>query len=186
VVRLFVEVDLQVHPEPPASIVVDLDAPDDPLHGCQEDRFSHGYYGHDGHLPLYVLAGDFPSCAQRRASHMDAAAGCVDAVQRIVKELNAARPEVPIPVRGEAGACREALMASGEARDVEFPFTLACNARLERWPAPFPAEAAAVSPPPARPLGGLRRATTRPWRAGHGHAGWWASECPRRPVPPWF
>ncbi len=30
---------------PPEEIVLDLDATDDPLHGSQEGRFFHGYYG---------------------------------------------------------------------------------------------------------------------------------------------
>jgi len=142
--RFFVEVYLQAHPEPPASIVLDLDATDDPLHGRQEERFFHGYYGHYCYLPLYIFAGDFPLCAQLRASNMDAAAGSVEAVERIVKQLRVAWPEVPILVRGDAGFCREALMASCEAHDVDFLFGLARNARLERWLAPFLAEAAAV------------------------------------------
>lgn len=42
---LFVEAFLAAHPTPPAEIVLDLDATDDPLHGSkQEGRFLHGYY----------------------------------------------------------------------------------------------------------------------------------------------
>ena len=44
--RLLVEVFLQAHREPPPEIVLDLDATDDPVHGNQEGRFFHGYYGH--------------------------------------------------------------------------------------------------------------------------------------------
>jgi hypothetical protein len=135
--RFFVEGYVQAHRAPPASIVLDLDATDDPLHGRQEDRFFHGYYGHYCYLPLYIFAGDFPLCAQLRPSHIDAAAGSVEAVERIVKQLRAAWPKVPILVRGDAGFCREALMASCEAHDVDFLFGLARNARLERWLAPF-------------------------------------------------
>jgi hypothetical protein len=41
--RLFVDVFLDAHRRPPAQIVLDLDATDDPLHGHQEGRFFHGY-----------------------------------------------------------------------------------------------------------------------------------------------
>ncbi len=43
-------------PIPPRrqAIVLDLDATDDPLHGKQEGRFFHGYYGHHCYLPLYI------------------------------------------------------------------------------------------------------------------------------------
>jgi hypothetical protein len=44
--RLFVDVFLAAHPQSPQQIIVDLDATDDPLHGNQEGRFFHGYYGH--------------------------------------------------------------------------------------------------------------------------------------------
>src|ERR1700758_5042511 len=40
--RLFVEVFLDAHQRPPAQIILDLDATDDPLHGHQEGRFFHG------------------------------------------------------------------------------------------------------------------------------------------------
>jgi len=142
--RFFVEVFVDAHDTPPAEIVLDLDATDDPLHGAQEERFFHGYYGHYCYLPLYIFAGDFPLCAQLRASNGDAADGSVEAVERIVAQLRTAWPTVPILVRGDAGFCREALMASCEAHDVDYLFGLARNARLERWLAPSLAEAEAA------------------------------------------
>ena len=42
--RLFVELFLEAHANPPKQIVLDLDATDDPVHGHQEGRFFHGYY----------------------------------------------------------------------------------------------------------------------------------------------
>ena len=39
------EVFLEAHREEPEEIILDLDATDDPLHGKQEGRFFHGYYG---------------------------------------------------------------------------------------------------------------------------------------------
>lgn len=42
----------------PKEIILDFDATDDPIHGNQEDRFFHGYYGCYCYLPLYVFAGD--------------------------------------------------------------------------------------------------------------------------------
>jgi Transposase DDE domain group 1 len=41
--RLFVTLFLQAHATPPAHIVLDLDATDDPIHGHQLGRFFHGY-----------------------------------------------------------------------------------------------------------------------------------------------
>ena len=42
---LFVDLFLDAHRRPPEEIILDLDATDDPLHGQQEGRFFHGYYG---------------------------------------------------------------------------------------------------------------------------------------------
>ncbi len=42
----------------PEQIVLDLDATDIPLHGTQESRFYHGYYGHYCYLPLYIISGN--------------------------------------------------------------------------------------------------------------------------------
>ena len=73
--RLLVEVFLQAHQEAPKEIILDLDATDDPLHGKQEGRFFHGYYGHYCYLPLYIFCGEFLLCARLRSSNIDASAG---------------------------------------------------------------------------------------------------------------
>lgn len=49
---LMVELFLESFAEAPDEIILDIDATDDPLHGEQEDRFFHGYYGHYCYLPL--------------------------------------------------------------------------------------------------------------------------------------
>ena len=49
---LFVDLFVEAHDKPPAEIVLDLDATDDPLHGHQEGRFFHGYYNCYCYLPL--------------------------------------------------------------------------------------------------------------------------------------
>src|ERR1022692_3130755 len=60
---LLVDVFLEAHREAPQEIILDLDATDDPLHGKQEGRFFHGYYGHYCYLPLYIFCGEFLLCA---------------------------------------------------------------------------------------------------------------------------
>src|SRR5207249_11443570 len=85
----FVEAFLAAHPAPPAEIVLDLDATDDPLHGQQEGRFFHGYYRAYCYLPLYIFAGDFLLAAKLRRASGDGAAGAVEEVARIVGQLRA-------------------------------------------------------------------------------------------------
>ena len=65
--RLLVQIFLEAHREAPQEIILDLDATDDPLHGKQEGRFFHGYYGHYCYLPLYIFCGEFLLCARLRS-----------------------------------------------------------------------------------------------------------------------
>lgn len=129
---LMVDCFLDAHAEPPASIWLDLDATDDPLHGDQEGRFFHGYYGHYCYLPLYIFSGEHILCARLRESNIDAAAGSVDEVQRIVTQIRTRWPQVEIILRGDSGFCCEELMAWCEANDVHFLFGLAKNKRLNK------------------------------------------------------
>ena len=129
--RLFVEVFLAAHPQAPQQIILDLDATDDPLHGNQEGRFFHGYYGHYCYLPLYIFCGEFLLGARLRPSNIDASAGSVEELQRIVKQIRAVWPEVRILVRGDSGFCREELMAWCEVESVDYVLGLAKNERLK-------------------------------------------------------
>ena len=54
------------------------------LHGHQEGRFFHGYYDCYCYLPLYVFCGRHLLAAKLRRSNIDASAGAVDEVDRIV------------------------------------------------------------------------------------------------------
>jgi len=129
--RLLVEVFLEAHQEAPQEIILDLDATDDPLHGKQEGRFFHGYYGHYCYLPLYIFCGEFLLCARLRPSNIDASAGSVRELQRIVAQIRAVWSQVRIVVRGDSGFCREELMAWCAAEGVEYLLGLAKNERLK-------------------------------------------------------
>ena len=129
--RMLVEVFLQAHRDAPQEIVLDLDATDDPVHGNQEGRFFHGYYGHYCYLPLYIFCGDFLLGARLRPSNIDASAGCVEELERIAAQVRAAWPEVRIVVRGDSGFCREELMVWCEQQQVDSVLGLAKNERLK-------------------------------------------------------
>jgi hypothetical protein len=128
---LFVDVFLEAHRRPPAQIILDLDATDDPLHGEQEGRFFHGYYDCYCYLPLYVFCGRHLLAAKLRRSNIDASAGAVEEVARIVGRIRRRWPKTRILLRGDSGFAREALMAWCEANRVDFLFGLARNQRLE-------------------------------------------------------
>ena len=130
--RLIVDLFIQAHPEPPERIVLDLDATDDPLHGKQEGRFFHGYYGNYCYLPLYIFSGEFLLCARLRQANIDASAGSVDELERIVGQIRQAWPDVRIVIRADSGFAREQIMAWCEANAVHYVLGLAKNVRLNR------------------------------------------------------
>jgi hypothetical protein len=128
--KLFVDLYLEAHAAAPEEVVIDLDATDDPLHGDQEGRFFHGYYDAFCYLPLYVFCGRHLLAAKLRPANLDAAAGSVEEMARIVGQIRSRWPEVRIVLRADAGFCREALMAWCEASGVDYVFGLQGNSRL--------------------------------------------------------
>jgi len=143
---LFVDLFLEAHRKaPPRQIILDLDATDVPLHGHQEGRFFHGYYDAYCYLPLYVFCGRHLLAAKLRRANIDASAGAVEEVARIVRQIRARWPRLRVLLRADSGFAREALMHATiaarslhagvasqrcEANRVDFLFGLARNARL--------------------------------------------------------
>jgi hypothetical protein len=142
---LFVDLFLEAHDKPPAEIVVDLDATDDPLHGHQEGRFFHGYYGCYCYLPLYIFCGRHLLAAKLRRSDIDASRGAIEEVERIVTQIRKSWPRVRIILRADSGFARDKLMAWCEANRVDYVFGLARNQRLEKNIAPALEEACRTS-----------------------------------------
>ena len=129
--RFFVDVFLQAHPEPPDRIILDLDATDDPLHGDQEGRFFHGYYRNYCYLPLYIFCGEQLLSARLRTSNIDASAGSVEELERIVPQIREKCPDVEIIIRADSGFAREAIMTWCEENKVDYVLGLAKNKRLK-------------------------------------------------------
>ena len=128
--RLFVDLFIEAHQEPPEQILLDLDATDDPLHGHQEGRFFHGYYDCYCYLPLYIFCGRHLLLARLRRSNIDAAAGAREEVARIVEQIRTRWPKVRILLRADSGFAREELMGWCEEAGIDYLFGLARNARL--------------------------------------------------------
>jgi hypothetical protein len=130
--ELLTQLFIEAHQQAPAELILDIDTTDLPLHGKQEGRFFHGYYDEYCYLPLYVFCGEQILCARLRESNHDASFGSLVEIQRIVKQLRAAWPEVKIVLRGDSGFCRNELMSWCESNRVDFVFGLARNQRLRR------------------------------------------------------
>ncbi len=134
--RLFVELFLEAHAKAPKQIVLDLDATDDPLHGTQEGRFFHGYYDSYCYLPLYIFCGRHLLVAKLRRSNIDASAGAVQEIERLVEQIRARWARVQIVLRADSGFAREELMRWCEHHTVHYVFGLARNERLQQRLAP--------------------------------------------------
>ena len=129
--QVFLDIYKAAHETPPKRIILELDATDIPLHGNQEGRFYHGYYGNYCYLPLYIFAGRHLLLARLRRANMDASAGAKEEVARIVADLRRSWPDVEIWLRADSGFARDELMTWCEENRVEYVFGLARNRRLE-------------------------------------------------------
>ncbi len=101
IAELFVTLFLEAHRRPPKRIILDLDATDSPLHGHQEGRFFHGYYDCYCYLPLYIFCGRHLLAAKLRRSKIDASAGAVEEVARLVAQIR-----VALAQSGDLPSCR--------------------------------------------------------------------------------
>ena len=134
--QVLLDVFIASFDQPPAEIVLDMDATDDAVHGRQEGRFFHGYYDHYCFLPLYVFAGDHLLVAYLRRADIDPAKHALGVLKLLVGRLRQAWPEVRIVVRADSGFCRWRLMSWCERHDIGYIIGLAKNARLVALAAP--------------------------------------------------
>lgn len=114
----------------PAELVLDFDATDDRVHGLQEGRFFHGYYGDWCFLPLYVFCGEQLLVSYLRPSNIDAARHAPAILKLLVARRRQAWPQVKIIFRGDSGFCRAKMLRWCERHGVDYVVGLAKNTRL--------------------------------------------------------
>jgi len=130
--RFFVEVFLQSYAVAPKRIILDLDTTDDEIHGGQEGRFFHGYYGSYCYLPLYIFCDQHLLCARLRESNVGPAEGTIEELDRIVSQIRQSWPEVEIMIRADSGFCRDDILSWCEEHGVDYVLGVARNGRLEQ------------------------------------------------------
>jgi hypothetical protein len=128
--HVMVDVFLQAYRRAPREIILDLDATDDLIHGNQEGRFFHGYYGNYCYLPLYIFCGEFLLGARLRSSNIDASDGALDELKRIVAQIRQKWPAIHILIRADSGFCRDEILTWCEGHRVDYVIGLAKNERL--------------------------------------------------------
>lgn len=130
--RFLVSAFVQAHATPPKRIILDLDTTDDEIHGGQEGRFFHGYYGSYCYLPLYIFCGELLLCARLRQSNVGPAEGTVEELERIVGQIRQSWPDVEITIRADSGFSRDDIMSWCEKHQVDYVLGMARNSRLEK------------------------------------------------------
>jgi hypothetical protein len=103
--ELLVNLFVEAHATPPEEIVVDIDTTDVELHGGQVGRFFHGYYDEYCYLPLYIFCGEHMLGVRLRNANIDASAGSLREIARIVSQVRQCWPQVRIKLRGDSGFC---------------------------------------------------------------------------------
>src|SRR5215469_11216128 len=129
--RLLVQVFLEARVEAPERLVLDLDSTDDLIHGHQEGRFFHAYYGDYCYLPLYIFCEDFLLCARLREANHGDTPGVVEEMGAIVSQIRERWPKVGIVVRGDGAFGVESIMSWCEQNGLDYLFGKAKNKRLE-------------------------------------------------------
>ncbi len=130
--RLFVDVFLAAHAASTCSRLFWTWMP--PMIRCMGTRKDASFTATTATIAICrctFSAGSSCSVRGLRPSNIDASAGSIEELQRIVKQIRAAWPEVRILVRGDSGFCREELMAWCEAESVDYVLGLAKNERLK-------------------------------------------------------
>ena len=125
----------------PSELVLDFDATDDRVHGHQEGRFFHGYYGDYCFLPLYVFCNDQLLVSYLRPSNIDAARHAWAILKLLVTRLREQWPEVRILLRADSGFCRHRMLTWCDWARVDYVVGIARNERLEAMAAPLLEEA---------------------------------------------
>jgi hypothetical protein len=118
----------------PESVVLDLDATDDPTHGHQQLSLFHGYYGQYQYFPLIISEPTTKHvfAAMLRPGTVHASLGADDDLKRIGDVLRAARPDIKIHVRGDAAFGMPAMYEACESLNATYTLGLTTNSRLKR------------------------------------------------------
>ena len=127
--------------EAPTELILDFDATDDRVHGNQEGRFFHGYYGNWCFLPLYVFCGEQLLVSYLRPSNRDGARHAWAILKLLTQRLREAWPQVRLIVRADSGFCRWKMLRWCEKAGVDYIIGLARNRRLEALGAPLMTQA---------------------------------------------
>lgn len=120
--------------EPPRELTLDIDPFDDPTHGQQQLTFFHGFYEQHQYLARAITCADndlvLDVCLLHGSAH--AALGAADDIERVVRRMREAWPDVTIHLRGDSGFGVPAMYEVSERLGILYSFGIAMNARLKK------------------------------------------------------
>jgi hypothetical protein len=118
----------------PASIILDLDATDDPTHGNQQLTLFHGHYGQYQYFPLVISEPTtkhvFVAWLRHGTAH--ASLGADDDLMRLVNALRKERPDIQIHVRADAGFGLPLMYKTCEENGLSYTLGFSSNPRLKK------------------------------------------------------
>jgi DDE family transposase len=129
-----VELFVRTRRVPPAEIILDVDATDDPVHGRQTLSAYHGYFGQHQYFPVLVFEGHsgFPLAGWLRPGTAHASWGVVDILAGLVAALRRAWPGVRILLRADSGLAVPDVYSFCEAHGLGYVLGYSANAVLQR------------------------------------------------------
>jgi len=130
--KQIVEAFIASHTSPPKELILDFDATDNLVHGEQESRFFHGYYGAYCFLPLHVFCGNKLLASYLRPSNKDGALHAWAILSLLVKRFRQVWPNVKIIFRGDCGFCRHEMLNWCDRKNVHYILGIPRNKRLEK------------------------------------------------------
>jgi len=116
------------------ELIIDIDATDDPTHGCQQLSMFHGFYGqfmyselffHDGKTGQIIVPVLRPGNSHSNRWY-------VGILRRVVRAIRARYPQMSITIRGDSGFSCPAFYELAAEQQLQFVLGVASNAVLKK------------------------------------------------------
>lgn len=128
--EVLVDTFIASHKQPPAEVVLDIDATHVPLHGAQERAHFHYHYDNYCYLPLYVFAGQDMLACVLRPSDREPAKVLSALIKLLAAKLRHAWPHVRLIVRADSGFCRPRALRRFDRWGIHYIIGFAKNEAL--------------------------------------------------------
>lgn len=130
--KLIVDQFIKSFKQPPKQLIFDADPTDDEVHGNQENKAYHSYYGHHCFLPLHIFCGKQLLISYLRPSNLDPAKHITGIMKLLVNYIRQYWPRVKIIFRADGGLCRDKMLRWFERNNVFYVVGYTRNSRLEK------------------------------------------------------